>query len=110
MNPRMSDAFALVAGAAVILGGAWWMLNRRAGAATLPAAGRAEWEPATFVGRPGNTAEYQAWIGDNYYGPDGSAIVLDARDALLNRGNHVAANDTRDADLLAANPFLLAAP
>lgn len=109
MNPKMNDVLALAAGAAVILGGAWWLIGRRAVAAPASSA-RQAWEPATFVGAPGNTAEYQAWVDENYYGPDGSQIVLDARDALLNRGNHVAASDTRTDELLRVNPFLLAAP
>lgn len=85
MNPKMNDVFALVAGAAVILGGAWWMLSRRAVAA--PVVVRQAWEPSTFTGAPGNTAEYQAWVDENYYGPSGAPIVLDARDAWAQRAS-----------------------
>jgi hypothetical protein len=51
-----------------LAGGAGWSVTPRS-----------SWEPAKAP--TGDTADYLAWVSEEYYGDSGDAIVLDARDA-----------------------------
>ncbi|HEY0877154.1 MAG TPA: hypothetical protein VGE10_01755 [Zeimonas sp.] len=89
--------FAALFGTAVVLGGAWWLMTRKANAAT--AAGQ------TFSDEYWKASD--AFFDQWYYA--GKPLALDARDTWASSVGLTPAdvNGTSQAELLRTNPFLL---